>query len=140
MKSSSESIGVDKWPYWLTDQENFSHSGISKMWKSRKILLCPIFRDITVENLLTLHHLAIDPLRVLTGEGHDFLRIVEVLLWCSVPNSAEEFSGIEFRSSIHSLLVITLRPSICDVSRMNASDLEHMHLCSFDMFETWLRS
>ena len=141
MKSSSESIGVDKWPYWLTDQENFSPSGISKMWKSRKILLRPIFRDITWKNLLTLHHLAVDPLRVLTEEGHDFLRIVEVLLWCSIPNSAEAFSGIEFRSSIHSLLVITVRPSICDVaSGMNASDLEHMHLCSFGMFETWPRS
>jgi hypothetical protein len=81
MKSSSESIGVDKWPYWLTDQENLSPSGISKTWKSRKILLCPIFRDIIGENLLTLHHLAVDPLPVLTGEGHEFLRIVEVLLW-----------------------------------------------------------
>jgi len=98
MKSSSESIGVDKLPYWLTGQDNISPSGISKMWKSRKILLCPIFRDITAENLLTLHHLAVDPLRVLTGEGHEFLRIVEVLLWCIVPNSAEEFSIIEFRS------------------------------------------
>jgi hypothetical protein len=107
------------------------------MWKSGKILLRPIFRDITWKNLLTFHHLAVDPLRVLTREGHDFLRIVEVLLWYSVPNSAEEFSRIEFCSSIHSLLVITVRPSICDVaSRMNASDLEHMHLCSFGMFET----
>ena len=140
MKSSSESIGVDKWLYWLTDQENLSPSGISKMWKSTKILLRPIFRYITWKHLLTLHHLAVDPLRVLTGEGHDFLWIVEVLLWCSVPNSAEEFSGIEFHFSIHSLLVITLRPSICDVSRMNASDLEHMHLCSFGMLETWPRS
>ena len=141
MKSSSGSIGVDKWPYWLTDQENLSPSRISKMWRSRKILLRPIFRDITWKNLLTLHHLAVDPLRVLTGEGHDFLRIVEVLLWCSVPNSAEEFSGIEFRSSIHSLLVIIVRPSICDVaSGMSASDLEQMHLCSFGMFETWSRS
>ena len=94
MKSSSGSIGVDKWPYWLTDQENLSPSGISKMWKSRKILLCPIFRDITWKNLLTFHHLAVDPLRVLTGEGHDFLRIVEVLLWYSLPNSAEEHSRI----------------------------------------------
>ena len=51
-----------------------------------------------MENLLTLHHLAVDPLQVLTGEEHEFLRIVEVLLRCSVPNSAEEFSGIEFRS------------------------------------------
>ena len=50
-----------------------------------------------MENLLTLYHLAVNPLRVLTGEGHDFLRIVEVLLWCSVPNSAKEFLGIEFR-------------------------------------------
>ena len=51
-----------------------------------------------MENLLTLHHLAIDPLQVLTGEEHKFLRIVKVLLRCSVPNSAEEFLGIEFRS------------------------------------------
>ena len=48
-------------------------------------------------NLLILHHLAIDPLRMLTGEGPEFLRIVVVLLWCSVPNSAKEFLGIEFR-------------------------------------------
>ena len=109
MKSSSESIGVDKWLYWLTDQENLSPLGISKMWKSGKFLLRPIFRDITWKNLLAFHHLAVDPLWMLTGEGHDFLRIVEVLLWCSVPNSAEEFSGIELRSSIHSLLVITVR-------------------------------
>ena len=136
MKSSSVSIGADKWLYWLTDQENLSPSRISKMWRSRKILLCPIFRDITWKNLLTFHHLAVDPLRVLTGEGHDFLRIIEVLLWCSVSNSAEEFSGIEFRSSIHSLLVITVRPSICDVaSGTDASDLEHMHLCFFGIAE-----
>ena len=51
-----------------------------------------------MENLLTLHHLAADPLQVLTGEEHEFLRIGEVLLRCSVPNSAEEFSGIEFHS------------------------------------------
>ena len=89
------------------------------------------------ENLLTFHHLAVDPLQVLTGERHDFLRIVEVLLWCSVPNSAEEFLGIEFLSSIHSLLVIIVRPLICDVAfGMNASDLEHMHLCFFGMLET----
>ena len=81
-----------------------------------------------MENLLILYHLAVNPLRLLTEEGHDFLRIVEVLLWCSIPKSAEEFSGIEFRSSIHNLLVITVRPSICDVaSGMNASDLEYMH-------------
>ena len=103
----------------------------------QKDLVMPHLQEHNRGNLLTLHHLAVDPLRVLTGEGHEFIRIVEVLLWCSVPNSAEEFSGIEFRSSIHSLLVITVRPSICDVaSRMNASDLEHMHLCSFGMFET----
>ena len=103
----------------------------------QKDLVTPHLQGRSRGNLLTFHHLAVDPLRVLTGEGHDFLRIVEVLLWCSVPNSAEEFSGIEFRSSIHSLLVITVRPSICDVaSGMNASDLEHMHLCSFVMFET----
>ena len=104
----------------------------------QKDLVMPHLQGHNMENLLTLHHLSVDPLRVLTGEGHEFLRIVEVLLWCSIPNSAEEFSGIEFRSSIHSLLVITVRPSICDVaSGMNASDLEHMHLCSFAMFETW---
>jgi len=50
------------------------------------------------ENLLTFHHLAVDPLQVLTGEGHKFLQTVEILLWCSIPNSAEEFSGIQFRS------------------------------------------
>ena len=137
MKSSSESIGVDKWLHWLTDQENLSPSGISKMWKSGKILLRPIFRDITWKNLLTFHHLAINPLQVLIGEGHEFLQTVEILLWYNVPNSAEEFSGIEFCSSIHSLLVITVRPLICDVaSGLNASDLERMHLCSFGMFET----
>ena len=103
----------------------------------RKELVIPHLQGHNMENLLILHHLAVDPLQVLTGEGHDFLRIVEVLLWCSVPNSAEEFSGIELRSSIHSLLVITVRPSICDVaSGMNASDLEQMHLCSFGKFET----
>ena len=106
----------------------------------QKDLVTPDLQGPNMENFLTLHHLAVDPLRMLTG-GHNFLRIVEVLLWCSVPNSAEEFSGIELRSSIHSLLVITVRPSICDVaSGMNASDLEHMHLCSFGMFETWPRS
>ena len=64
----------------------------------RKDLVMPHPQGHNMESLLTLHHLAVDPLRVLMGEGHDFLRIVEVLLWCSVPNSAEEFSGIEFRS------------------------------------------
>ena len=105
--------------------------------KIQKDLITPHLQGRSRENLLTFHHLAVDLLRVLMGEGHEFLRIVEVLLWCSVPNSAEEFSGIEFQSSIHSLLVITVRPSIYDVaSEMNASDLEHMHLCSFGMFET----
>jgi hypothetical protein len=95
----------------------------------RKDLVTPHLQGHNMANLLTLHQLAVDPLQVLTGEGHDFLRIVEVLLWCSVPNSAEEFSGIEFRSSIHSLLVITIRPLICDVaSGMNVSDLERMLL------------
>ena len=93
------------------------------------------------ENLLTFHHLAVDPLQVLTGEGHEFLQTVEILLWCSIPNSSEEFLGIEFRSLYPFLAMITVRPSICDVaSGMNASDVEHMHLCSFDMFETWPRS
>jgi len=33
--------------------------------------------------------------------------------------------------------MITVKTSICDVaSGMNASDLEHMHLCSFSMFGT----
>ena len=87
----------------------------------QKDLVTPHLQGHNMENLLTLHHLAVDPLHVLTGEGHDFLRIVEVLLWYSVPNSAEEFSGIKLRSSIHSLLVIIVRPSICDVaSGMNA--------------------
>jgi len=61
-------------------------------------LVMPYLQVHNRENPLTLHHLAVDPLWVLMGEGHEFLRIVEVLLWCSVPNSAEEFSGIEFRS------------------------------------------
>ena len=40
-------------------------------------------------------------------------------------------------SSVHSLLMIAERPSICDAtSEMNASDLEHTHLCSFGMPET----
>ena len=64
----------------------------------QKDLVMPHLQGHNMESLLTLHHLAVDPLRVLTGEGHDFLRIIEVLLWCSVPNSAEEFSGIEFHS------------------------------------------
>ena len=64
----------------------------------RKDLAIPHLQGCSRENLLTFHHLAADLLRVLMGEGHEFLRIVEVLLWCSVPNSAEEFSGIEFRS------------------------------------------
>jgi len=64
----------------------------------QKDLVTPHLQGHNMENLLTLHHLAVDPLQVLTGEEHEFLRIVEVLLWCSVPNSAEEFSGIEFRS------------------------------------------
>ena len=64
----------------------------------RKDLVMPHPQGHNMESFLTLHHLAVDPLRVLTGEGHEFLRIVEVLLWSSVPNSAEEFSGIEFRS------------------------------------------
>ena len=64
----------------------------------RKDLVTPHLQGHNMANLLTLHHLAVDPLRVLMGEGHEFLRIVEVLLWCIVPNSAEEFSRIEFRS------------------------------------------
>ena len=103
----------------------------------QKDLVTPHLQGRSRGNLLTFHHLAVDPLQVLTGEGHEFLRTVEVILWCNVSNSAEEFSEIEFHSSIHSLLVITVRPSICDVaSGMNASDLEQMHLCSFGMFET----
>ena len=61
----------------------------------QKDLVMPNLQGHNRENLLTLHHLAVDPLWVLTG-GHKFLQIVEVLLWCSVPNSAEEFSGIKF--------------------------------------------
>ena len=64
----------------------------------QKDLVTPHLQGHNMENLLTLHHLAVDPLWVLMGEGHEFLRIVEVLLWCSIPNSAEEFSGIEFCS------------------------------------------
>ena len=63
----------------------------------QKDLVMPHLQGHNMENLLTLHHLSVDPLRVLTG-GYEFLRIVEVILWCSVPNSAEEFSGIKFRS------------------------------------------
>ena len=69
------------------------------------------------------------------------LRFFQDFLWCSVPNSAEECSGRWYyrwicTSSIHSLLTITLRPSNCDVaSRMDASNLEHMYLCSFDIAE-----
>ena len=64
----------------------------------QKDLVTPHLQGHNMENLLTLHHLTVDPLQVLTGEGHEFLRIVEVLLRCSIPNSAEEFSGIESRS------------------------------------------
>ena len=40
-------------------------------------------------------------------------------------------------SSVHSLLMIIERPSTCDVaSGRNASDLEHMHFCSFGMAKT----
>ena len=103
----------------------------------QKDLVMPHLQGHNRENLLTLHHLAVDPLRVLTGEGHEFLRTVQDLLWYSVPNSVEEFSGIEFRSLYPFLASITVRPSICDVaSEMNASDLEVMHFCSFGMFET----
>ena len=39
-------------------------------------------------------------------------------------------------SSIHSLLTIAVRPSICDVaSGTDAPDLENMHLCSFGIAE-----
>ena len=62
----------------------------------QKDLVTPHLQGRSRENLLTFHHLAVNPLQVLTGEGHEFLWIVEVLLWCSVPNSAEEFSGIKF--------------------------------------------
>jgi len=93
------------------------------MWKSRKIMLC---QGHNIKNSLTLH-----------------LRFFQDLLWCSVPNSAEECSGRFVwyyhrfcTSSIHSLLTIVVRPSICDVaSAMDASDLEHMHLCSFGIAE-----
>ena len=64
----------------------------------QKDLVTSHLQGHNMENLLTLHHLAVDPLQVLTGEEHEFLRIVEVLLRCSVPNSPEECSGIEFRS------------------------------------------
>ena len=63
----------------------------------QKDLVMPHLQGHNRGNLLILHHLAIDPLRMLTGEGPEFLRIVVVLLWCSVPNSAKEFLGIEFR-------------------------------------------
>jgi len=64
----------------------------------RKDLVTSHLHGHNMENLLTLHHLVVDPLQVLMGEEHEFLRIIEVLLRCSVPNSAEEFSRIEFRS------------------------------------------
>ena len=54
----------------------------------QKDLVTPHLQGRSRENLLTFHHLAVDPLQVLTGEGHKFLWIVEVLLWCSVSNSA----------------------------------------------------
>ena len=57
----------------------------------QKDLVMPHLQEHNRGNLLILHHLAVDPLQVLTGEGHKFLWIVEVLLWCSVPNSAEDF-------------------------------------------------
>ena len=63
----------------------------------QKDLVTPHLQGRSRENLLTFHHLAVDPLQVLTGEGHEFLQTVEILLWCNVPNSAEEFSRIEFR-------------------------------------------
>ena len=44
----------------------------------------------------------------------------------------------DFASCVHSQLIITERPSIYEVaSGVNASDCEQMHLCSFNMFETW---
>ena len=64
----------------------------------QKDLVMPHLQGRSRENLLTFHHLAVDPLQVLTGEGHEFLQTVEILLWCSIPNSSEEFLGIEFRS------------------------------------------
>ena len=64
----------------------------------QKDLVTPHLQGRSRGNLLTFHHLAVDPLQVLTGEGHEFLQTVEILLWCSIPNSAEEFSGIQFRS------------------------------------------
>ena len=64
----------------------------------QKDLVMPHLQGRSRKNLLTFHHLAVDPLQVLTGEGHKFLQTVEILLWCSIPNSAEEFSGIKFRS------------------------------------------
>ena len=93
------------------------------MWKSRKIMLC---QGHNIKNSLTLH-----------------LRFFQDLLWCSVPNSAEECSGRFVwyyhrfcTSSIHSLLTIAVIPSICDVvSGTDASDLEHMYLCSFGIAE-----
>ena len=66
--------------------------------KIQKDLITPHLQGRSRENLLTFHHLAVDPLQVLTGEGHKFLQTVEILLWCSIPNSSEEFLGIEFRS------------------------------------------
>ena len=60
----------------------------------QKDLVTPHLQGHNMENFLTLHHLIIDALHVLTRERHEFLWIVEDLLWCSVPNSAEECSGI----------------------------------------------
>ena len=103
----------------------------------QKDLVMPHVQGHNMENPLTLHHLVVGPLQVLTGEGYEFLQIIEVLLWCSVPIVQRSFQELNSAPSIHSLLVITVRPSICDVaSGMNASDLEIIHLCSFGMFET----
>ena len=127
--------------YSLTDQEILSPLGISKMWKSRKILLHPIFKDITWKKSPYSPSYGRRSTLGAYGRWTDFLRIIEVLLWCSVPNSAKECSGRWYyqricTSSIHSLLTIALRPSNCDVaSRMDASNLEHMYLCSFDIAE-----
>ena len=58
----------------------------------QKDLVMPNLQGHNRENLLTLHHQAVNPFRVLTG-GHEFLRIVEVILWCSVPNTELLFTA-----------------------------------------------
>lgn len=91
-----------------------------------------------MKNPLTLKNQAIDPLQVLTREGHppDRRRFLVV----NVSNNAEEcLEHVTTYFSIHFLLIITERPSTCDVTfKMNTSDLEHMRICSVGLLEAVL--